>query len=338
VRLDRLIASAAAVCAFVALALPAPALPPPTSSCPVFPSNNAWHADVSSLQVHPRSAAWITAMGGPTRRLHPDFGPSGSATPYGIPYLVVAGSHAKVPVTFDYSDESDPGPYPLGPETPIESGSDRHAIMIDRDDCTLYELYDAAYAPNGGSTAGSGAIWNLNSNALRPAGWTSADAAGLPIFAGLLRLDEVQSGLVDHAVRVTASQTDRSYLWPARHQAGASNNPNLPPMGARFRMKAGFDIAGFRADTRVVLQAFKRYGMIVADNGSNWYFTGTAENGWPTAMLDELKTIPASAFEAVDASTLMIDQNSGAFRRVSWWSLWRWPARPGASPYRYPGR
>lgn len=257
--------------------------------------------------------------------------------PYGIPYIVVAGSHAKVPVSFDYANESDPGPYPLGPDTPIESGSDRHAIMIDRDTCTLYELYDTTYSP-AGSSAGSGAIWNLNSNALRTAGWTSADAAGLPIFAGLLRLDEVQAGFVDHAIRVTASQTDRSYLWPARHQAGATNDLNLPPMGARFRMKASFNTSGFRSDTQIVLQAFKRYGMIIADNGSNWYFTGAAENGWPPAMLDELKTIPASAFEAIDSSSLMIDANSGAFRRASWWPMWRWPTRPGVSPYRYPGR
>ena len=337
-RLHRLFACAAATTALIALAAPAPALPPPTSSCPVFPANNAWHADISGLPVHARSGAWITSMGGGARRLHPDFGPSGEAMPYGIPYIVVAGSHAKVPVSFDYADESDPGPYPLGPGTPIESGSDGHAIMIDRDTCTLYELFDTHYAPNGGSTAGSGAIWNLHSNALRPAGWTSADAAGLPIFAGLLRLDEVQAGVVDHAIRLTASQTDRSYLWPARHQAGAANNPNLPPMGARFRMKAGFDITGFRPDTRVVLQAFKRYGMIVADNGSNWYFTGTAENGWPTAMLEELKSIPASVFEAVDASSLMIDPNSGAIRLAQRAPSWRWPTRRGVSPYRFPAR
>jgi hypothetical protein len=340
-RWDRLLACAAATAAFLTLAAPAPAIPPPTSSCAVFPSNNAWHADVSGLAVHPRSNAWINSMGGPARHLHPDFGPSDTAMPYGIPYIVVAGSHAKVPVSFDYDDESDAGPYPLGPETPIEGGAgaggDRHAIMIDRDTCTLYELYDTHYAAGGASTAGSGAIWSLNSNALRPAGWTSADAAGLPIFAGLLRLDEVQAGLVDHAVRVTASQTDRSYLWPARHQAGAANDPNLPPMGARFRMKAGFNISSFRADTQVVLRAFKRYGMIVADNGSNWYFQGTAENGWPGDMLDELKSIPASAFEAIDFSPLMVDPNSGAVRRLRgpWW---RWPVRRAVSPFRYPGR
>ena len=253
-------------------------------------------------------------MGGTGRRLHPDFGPSGEEMPYGIPYTTVASSHAKVSVDFTYADESDAGPYPLGPETPIESGSDAHAIMIDRDTCTLYELYGAEYSPSG-STAGSGAIWNLRSNALRPAGWTSADAAGLPIFAGLVRLDEVKAGLVDHAIRVTASRTDRSYVWPARHQAGAANDTNLPPMGARFRLKAGFGITGFRADTQTVLRAMKKYGVIVADNGSDWFFTGSAENGWSTDMLDELKTVPAGAFQAVDASSLMISSSSGRARR-----------------------
>jgi cell division septation protein DedD len=255
-------------------------------------------------------------MGGPSKRLHPDFGDSGDAMPYGIPYTVVSSSHQKVSVDFQYADESDPGPYPFGSDTPIEGGSDRHAIMIDKSACTLYELYAAHYS-SGGSTAGSGAIWSLTSNKLRPAGWTSADAAGLPIFAGLVRLDEVKAGRVDHAIRVTASATDRSYLWPARHQAGAAHNANLPPMGARFRLKQSFSMSGFRSDTRVILTAMKRYGMIVADNGSDWFFTGTAENGWSNDMLDELKTIPAGAFEAVDESSLMVDRNSGRVRSVS---------------------
>ena len=252
-------------------------------------------------------------MGGTGRHLHPDFGESGEAMPYGIPYTVVSSSHQKVTVDFQYADESDAGPYPFGPDTPIEGGSDRHAIMIDKSTCTLYELYAANYS-SGGSTAGSGAIWNLRSNKLRPAGWTSADAAGLPIFAGLVRLDEVKAGKVDHAIRVTASATDRTYLWPARHQAGAARNANLPPMGARFRLKRGFSTSGFRSDTRVILAAMKRYGMIVADNGSDWFFTGTAEHGWSNDLLDELKSIPAGAFEAVDESSLMADRNSGRVR------------------------
>jgi hypothetical protein len=294
----------------LAAALPARAAPP-GADCPLFPADNAWHADVSKLPVHPRSSAWITSMGGPSRRLHPDFGPAGQGEqPYGIPYVVVDGSHGKVAVSFDYDDESDVGPYPFGFDTPVEGGSDRHALMVDKSTCTLYELYAAAYDPSG-STAGSGAIWDLRSNDLRPAGWTSADAAGLPILPGLLRRDEVAAGVVDHAIRVTAARTDRSFLWPARHQAGAARDPNLPPMGGRFRLRSDFDLSPYRADTKVVLRAMQRYGLIVADNGSDWYFTGTSEEGWDTGLLDELKRIPAGAFEAVDASSLMVDPDSG---------------------------
>ncbi|HEY3238149.1 MAG TPA: hypothetical protein VGL92_01200 [Acidimicrobiia bacterium] len=304
--LVRLVAAAAVL----AGALPAGAAPP-GADCPLFPADNAWHADVSRLPVHPRSAAWITSMGGPGRRLHPDFGPAGPGEqPYGIPYAVVDGSKAKVPVSFEYDDESDAGPYPFGSDTPIEGGSDRHAQMVDRDTCTLYELYAVEWN-NGAPTAGSGAIWDLRSHALRPSGWTSADAAGLPILPGLLRKDEVAAGLVDHAMRVTASRTDRSFVWPARHQAGAARDPNLPPMGARFRLRGDFDLSPFREDSRVVLRAMQRHGMIVADNGSDWYFTGTSEEGWDTALLDELKRVPAGAFEAVDASSLMADPESG---------------------------
>jgi hypothetical protein len=260
-------------------------------------------------------------MGGPGRRLHPDFGPSGGPVPYGIPYDVVDSTHERVTIDFDYADESDPGPYPFGSDITIEGGSDRHAIMADSDTCTLYELFDANW--NGGApTAGSGAIWAMDSNALRPAGWTSADAAGLSILAGLVRLDEVQAGVVDHAIRVTASRTDRRYVWPARHQAGAALDRSLPPMGARFRLKGGFDISGFRPDTRVILRAMKRYGLIVADNGSNWYFQGTAEDGWSTDMLDELKTIPAGAFRAVDATVLRIAAGSGQAKVVPALNVW----------------
>jgi hypothetical protein len=285
-------------------------LPGTGADCPVFPADNIWHADVSGLPVHARSAAWITSMGGPERRLHPDFGPNDGGQPYGIPYSVVPGSTQKVAVTFDYDDESDPGPYPFGPATPIEGGSDAHALVVDKDRCVLYELYAADW--NGGHpTAGSGAIWDLRSNALRPRGWTSADAAGLPILPGLLRRDEVAAGTVDHAIRLTASRTDRSFLWPARHQAGAANDPSLPPMGAWFRLKASFDVSRFRPDTQVVLRAMQRHGLIVADNGSNWYFTGTSEPGWDSGLLDQLKTIPAGAFEAVDTASLMAGADSG---------------------------
>jgi hypothetical protein len=286
-------------------------LPGAGTDCPLFPADDIWHADVSRLPVHARSAAWIASMGGPDRRLHPDFGPNDSGRqPYGIPYSVVAGSTAKVAVAFDYDDESDPGPYPFGPTTPVEGGSDAHALVVDKDHCTLYELYAANW--NGGRpTAGSGAIWDLRSHDLRPSGWTSADAAGLPVLPGLLRRDEVAAGDVDHAIRLTAARTDKSFLWPARHQAGSASDPSLPPMGAWFRLQAGFDISRFRPDTQVVLRAMQRHGLVVADNGSNWYFTGTSEPGWDTALLDQLKTVPAGAFEAVDTSSLMADPNSG---------------------------
>jgi len=303
-----------------AVAVPAAAIPPPGApSCRVFPSNNVWHADVSHLSVNKHSSAWLTSMHASSTHLHPDFGPSGGF-PYGIPYDVVPPSHAKVYLTFQYASESDKGPYPFDQNTKIEggqsAGGDRHAIMIDSGTCKLYELYDAHYSSSG-STAGSGAIWSLTSNALRPAGWTSADAAGLPIFPGLVRLDEVKAGSVDHAIRVTAQETDRSYIWPARHQAGAASDPNLPPMGARFRLKASYNISHFRTDTQTVLRAMKKYGLIVADNGSNWYFQGSAENGWDTNMLDQLKTVPAGAFEAVDESSLMVSPNSAAIKTTS---------------------
>lgn len=306
--LVRLVAAGAA--AVLAGTLPAGAAPP-GADCPLFPADDAWHADVSTLPVHSRSAAWVTSMTRSRDRLHPDFGPAGDGEqPYGIPYVVVDGNHPKVSVTFDYDDESDAGPYPFGPDTLIEGGSDRHALMVDKTTCTLYELYAAEWDPSG-PTAGSGAIWDLRSSDLRPAGWTSADAAGLPILPGLLRKDEVDAGHVDHAIRVTASRTDRSFLWPARHQAGYARDPNLPPMGARFRLKAGFDLSPYGADTKVVLRAMQRHGLIVADNGSDWYFTGTSEPGWDTDLLDELKRIPAAAFEAVDSSSLMADPDSG---------------------------
>src|SRR5205085_9125946 len=194
-----------------------------------------------------------------------------------------------------------------------QASGDRHALMVDKDTCVLYELYDANWN-NGQPTAGSGAVFDLRSNALRPDTWTSADAAGLPILPGLLRLDEVQAGRVDHAIRFTAARTDRSFIWPARHQAGAANDPNLPPMGARFRLRAEFNMAGYRPDTQVVLRAMQHYGLILADNGSNWYFQGEAVNNWDDGFISDLKRVPAGAFEAVDESSLMIDQNSGQYR------------------------
>jgi hypothetical protein len=286
---------------------PAPAVPVEGSTCEIFPADNVWHLNVSKLPVSRRSDEWKRAMHARRTSLHPDFGPPS----YGIPFDVVDASHADVSVAFTYADESDPGPYPFGSDTHIEGGSDRHALMLDRDTCTLYELYDAHW--NGGSpTAGSGAVFDLASDALRPAGWTSADAAGLPIMAGLLRFDEVASGEVDHAIRVTASCTHDAYIWPARHEAGTTHR-RCPPMGARFRLKAGFDARGFSPAARVVITAMKRYGLIVADNGSDWYFQGAVDPRWTYAFVDQLKQIPARAFVAIDEHACRVAPNSGAF-------------------------
>lgn len=290
----------------------------PGTSCTVFPADNYWHADISKLPVDRHSAQWLSHMS-PDSHLHPDFGPSFGAqpVPYGIPYTVVAHSHPRVRVHFTYASESDNVTYPLGADSKVEGGSnasgDRHVLIVDRGTCRLFELYDVHHA-NGRWTAGSGATWSLTSDQLRPAGWTSADAAGLSILAGLLRLDEVKSGHVDHAIRFTTDVTDANYIWPARHQAGSVSDASYPPMGARFRLKASFPISSYRADTQVVLRAMKRYGLVLADNGSPWYFQGTSEQGWPNAMLDELKTIPARAFQAVDTSSLKVSNGSARAR------------------------
>lgn len=261
--------------------------------------------------------------------LHPDYGPSSNPTrPYGIPWTVVRPRTVFTPVHFLYSSESDRGPYPLSAATPIEGGSDRHALMVDTArshtsvPCTLFETYDTYYAPNGRSHAGSGAIWNLNSNALRPASFTSADAAGLPILVGLVNYDEVASGRMDHAIRFTAQCTQQSYLWPARHEAGQSNT-NCPPMGARFRLSASFSLptSSCASFCQTVITTMKTYGLILADNGSNWFFQGTADTRWTQTQVDQLKQIPASQFVAVDESCLMVNPNSGQ------------ALQPGTGPY-----
>ena len=286
---------------------PAVGLPVPGTTCEVFGPDNVWNMDVSRLPVHPKSTVWKRSAHAGSNDLHPDFGP----TSYGMPYEVVGASHADVRVRFRYRDESDPGPYPFGPGTAIEGGSDRHVLMIDRDTCTLYELFDARW--NGGDPrAGSGAVFDLGSDALRPPGWTSADAAGLPIFPGLVRFDEVVAGEIDHAIRFTVACTTNRYIWPARHQAGVADR-RCPPMGARFRLKAGFDISGFTPRARVVLFAMQRYGMIVADNGSDWYFQGTVDDAWTNGLLDQLKRVPASAFVAVDTRGCRVSRDSATF-------------------------
>jgi hypothetical protein len=290
----------------------------PGTRCPVFPADSYWHADVSRLPVNTRSAAWLSHMQATTRHLHADFGPSYGAqpVPYGIPITVVDGAK-RVAVRFGYAAESDKGPYPLSTSTLIEGGStaggDRHAIVVDAKTCTLFETWDT-HLYRTGWYAGSGAIWSLTSDALRPAGWTSADAAGLPILPGLLRYDEVKAGRVDHAIRFTTNVTDRSYVWPARHSAGAVSDSAYPPMGARFRLKASFDTSSFPRDARVVLQAMKTYGLVLADNGSPWFFQGTSDTRWGPGIISSLATVPATAFEAVDASSLQVSPNSGASR------------------------
>jgi hypothetical protein len=299
---------------------------PGAPNCPVFPAGNIWNTDISKLPVNSHSAAWLRSMDSATTFLHPDFGPNSGGFPFGIPYTVVTSAHPLVSITFQFAPESDKGPYPFGPSTLIEggknSGGDRHAIMVSKSTCTLYELWHARYSA-GGSTAGSGAIWRLTSNALRPAGWTSADAAGLPILPGLLNYAQVAAAAkngtqIKHAIRFTAEHTQAAYLWPARHFASNDTSPSLPPMGARFRLKASFNVAGFCgtgvADctaAKVVLREMQHYGLILADNGSNWFFQGSAFPQWPGPLIALLKRIPASAFQAVDESCLMVKPSSG---------------------------
>jgi hypothetical protein len=278
-----------------AAALRLPAAP----RCAVFPKTNPWNRRVDRLPVAPNSPALIRSIGLGTG-LHSDFG-SGlwEGSPIGIPITVVRGSQRKVRVRFEYADESDRGPYPIPRNVKIEGGSDRHALIVDRGACRLYELY-ALERSGTGSRAGSGAIWSLRSNRLRPAGWTSADAAGLPIMPGLARYDEVRRGVIDHALRFTAARTRRAYVWPARHFASSSTDPNLPPMGLRVRLKAGFDVRPFPRQARIVLIALKRYGMMLADNGANWYVTGAPSPGWSNEQLHTLGRVKGSDFEVVD--------------------------------------
>jgi hypothetical protein len=295
---------------------------PQIAGCNVFPADHIWNAPVDTLPVDANSAAYVATIGAGTG-LHPDFGsgvwPPESTSPIGIPFTTVAGTQPLVDVTFGYDDESDPGPYPIPPDAPIEGGldsdGDRHVLVLDRDDCVLYELFDAWPQPDGSWEAGSGAVFDLNAYDLRPAGWTSADAAGLPILPGLVRYDEVTSGEIRHAIRFTAPQTRRAYVWPARHYASSLTGAQYPPMGQRFRLKAGFDISGFSPQVQVILQAMKVYGIILADNGSSWFISGAPDERWDNGALRELRQVHGSDFEAVDVSSLMIDPDSGQAQR-----------------------
>jgi hypothetical protein len=284
---------------------PKPPRPAGTAGCPLFPADNVWHAAVDRLPVLAGSGSYVAAIGSGTH-LHPDFGAG-----FGIPVTEVPPGTRGVRVSFDYAEDSDNVPYPIPANPRIEAGGDGHIILHDAADCRLYELFDAS---GSGSSwhAGSGATWNLRSNALRPRGFTSADAAGLPIMAGLVRYEEVAAGRIDHAIRLTVPRSADSFLWPARHAAGSGGG--TVPMGLRLRLKAGVNIAAMPTQARVVAQAMKTYGVIVADNGSAWYVTGTDDSRWSNDALDALKSIPGSDFEAVDESGLMADPNSATVR------------------------
>jgi hypothetical protein len=292
----------------------------PGTNCTPFPANSWWQADISKLPVHTRNKAWMSNMQS-SRNIWPDFGPSFGAIPgpYGMPITIVSNTDPVASVKFLYAAESDKVRYPLGPRTKVEgfnwtAPGDRHTITVNKDTCRLYETWATEKLPNGWK-AGSGATWSLKSNALRPIYWTSADAAGLPILPGLLRYDEVAARDIGHAIRFTIPVSDNTFLWPARHKAGAVNDRSFPPFGARFRLKANYRIpTGYGSDTKAVLNAMKKYGIVLADNGSPWFFQGAADTRWQLKMLNELKQIPASAFEAVDTSSLVVSRNSMAVK------------------------
>jgi hypothetical protein len=277
---------------------------PHEGACPVLPASNPLNQEIALAPENPNSARYIASIGADIH-LHADFGTPAS---YGIPYTVVGPDQRKVPIHFtEYGDESDPGPYPIPPNAPVEGAGeegDRHVLVLQEGTCKLYELYSAQRRRSGWDAA-SGAVFDLRSNKLRPEGWTSADAAGLPIFPLLVRYPEVRAGQIDHALRVTVAATQRGYIHPATHFASNSSNPSLPPMGLRLRLKASFDLAGYHGEALVVLRALKRYGLIVADNGSPWYITGAPNRRWNNEDLDQLKSVPGSAFEAVSTGAIL---------------------------------
>lgn len=285
------------------------------AGCTLFPADNIWNTPIDTLPLDADSDAYVASIGLDTG-LHPDFG-SGlyDGRPIGIPFVSVPKTQPSVPVEFSYADESDPGPYPIPNDAPIEGGicgaGDRHVLIVQAETCLLYELFDAT--PQGdGWSAGSGAIFDLRSHALRPAGWTSADAAGLPILPGLVRYEEVDAGAIKHALRFTAAPTREAYVWPARHEAGSTHDANVPPMGQRFRLRADFDISGFSAANQVILTALQKYGMILADNGGDWFLSGVPDERWDNDDLHQLKNhVRGSDFEAVDCASLLDHPDSG---------------------------
>lgn len=293
------------VCLGMSLALLLQSQSPTVSGCPVFPPNNVWNTRVDSLAVDANSNAYVQTLGA-TNKAHADFGLDPAN---GIPYGTVPGNQPKFSVSFYY--DGDPGPYPIPPKPPIEAGSDHHLLIVDRDDCILYELFNLQKQSNGSWLAGSGAIFPLNSNQLRSAGDTSADAAGLPMFPGLVRYDEVLSGHINHALRFTGTPTANRFIWPARHYASTESGPIYPPMGQRFRLKQSFDISRFGPHMQVVLQALKTYGMILADNGASWFVSGVPDPRWNDDEMHQFTWLVGADFEAVDESSLMVNANSG---------------------------
>jgi len=284
---------------------------PSVSGVPLFPPDHIWNTRIDSLPVDSRSDEYVATIGS-DNYLHADFG-SGlyEGNPIGIPFNIVNGSQEKKTVLFDYTDESDSGPYPLPDNPLIEGGSDHHIIIIDRDARILYELYAAEKQGDGSWTAGSGAVFNLSGYSLRPSGWTSADAAGLAILPGLVRYDEVNAGEINHALRFTAPSTRKAYVWPARHYASSVTDPAYPPMGQRFRLKSSFNTSGYPYQAHIVLEALKKYGMILSDNGAPWYITGSPDEQWNNDALHTLHQLKGSDFEAVNCSSLIINQDSG---------------------------
>jgi hypothetical protein len=295
--------------------------PPALAGCPVLPADHIWNTPISDLPLDPRSDAYVASIGG-DEELHADFGAGlWEGEPIGIPFVVAPERQPAVPIRFDpegYAGESDPGPFPIPPDAPIEGGpdsdGDRHVLVVEPGECTLYELYNAWPDGDGGWTAHAAARFDLRSHTLRPAGWTSADAAGLPILPGLVRREEVEAGEIAHALRFTAPRTRRAYLWPARHFASDSDDPALPPMGLRFRLRADFDSSSFSEDNQVILTTLKTYGMVLADNGGPWFLSGAPDAGWDDEELHELGRISGTDFEAVDQSGLMLQPDSGQAR------------------------
>jgi len=293
---------------------------PTLAGCPVFPADNAWNTPVDQLPVDANSSVYIATIGA-SKTLHPDFGAAQwDGGPIGIPYDVVRGTQPRVSIIFDYADESDPGPYPIPPNAQIEGGpnstGDRHVLVLDRDNCVLYEMFSSYPQPDGSWQAGSGAVFDLESHALRTRGWTSADAAGLPILPGLVRYDEIAAGEIAHALRFTVPQSQKKYVWPARHYASSLTGSQYPPMGKRFRLKASFDVSTFSLEVQVILRALKKYGMILADNGSAWYISGAPDPRWnDDVLVTEFRRVKGSDFEAVDESSLIIDPDTGQARQ-----------------------